>query len=38
MIYGSPVVHGGRLVVATSNLEGKSANGETVIVCIGEGQ
>jgi outer membrane protein assembly factor BamB len=38
MIYGSPVVHGGRLVVATSNLEGKSANGETVIVCIGEGK
>ncbi len=38
MIYGSPVVHGGRLVVATSNLEGKSAGGETVIVCIGEGK
>ena len=38
MIYGSPVVHGGRLVVATSNLEGKTAGGETVIVCIGEGK
>ena len=38
MVYGSPVVHGGRLYVATSNLEGKAAGGETVIVCIGEGK
>ncbi len=38
MVYGSPVVHGGRLYVATTTLEGKSAGGETVIVCIGEGK
>lgn len=38
MVYGSPVVHGGRLYVGTCNLEGKSAGGETVIVCIGEGK
>lgn len=38
MVYGSPVVHGGRLYVGTCNLEGKAAGGETVIVCIGEGK
>lgn len=38
MVYGSPIVHGGRLFVGTCNLEGKSAGGETVIVCIGEGK
>ena len=38
MVYGGPVVGGGRLYVATSNLEGKNAGGETVIVCIGEGK
>ena len=38
MVYGSPVLHGGRLYVGTCNLEGKSAGGETVIVCIGEGK
>jgi outer membrane protein assembly factor BamB len=37
MIYGSPIVHGGRLFVGTCNLEGKWAGGETVMVCIGEG-
>ncbi len=37
MVYGSPIVHGGRLYVATTNLEGKAAGGETVIVCIGDG-
>jgi outer membrane protein assembly factor BamB len=37
-VYGSPVVHGGRLYVGTCNLEGKTAGGETVIVCIGEGK
>jgi len=36
MVYGSPIVHGGRLYVGTANLEGKFAGGETVIVCIGE--
>ena len=38
MVYGSPIVHDGRLIVGTCNLEGKSAGGETVIVCIGEGK
>ena len=35
MVYGGPVVSGGRLYVATSNLEsgGKSA---TAVVCVGE--
>jgi outer membrane protein assembly factor BamB len=36
MVYGSPIVHGGRLYVGTANLEGKAAGGETVIVCIGD--
>jgi outer membrane protein assembly factor BamB len=36
MVYGSPIVHGGRLYVGTCNLEGKAVGGETVIVCIGE--
>jgi outer membrane protein assembly factor BamB len=36
MVYGSPIVHGGRIYVGTSNLEGKFAGAETVIVCIGE--
>jgi hypothetical protein len=38
MVYGSPIVHGGRLYVGTANLEGKAAGGETVVVCIGEGK
>jgi outer membrane protein assembly factor BamB len=38
MVYGSPIVHGGRLYLGTCNLEGKTAGGETVIVCIGEGK
>jgi outer membrane protein assembly factor BamB len=38
MVYGSPVVQGGRLLIGTCNLEGKAAGGETVIVCIGEGK
>jgi outer membrane protein assembly factor BamB len=33
MVYGSPIVHGGRLYVATCNLAKQGAN---VIVCIGE--
>ena len=36
MVYGSPIVHGGRLYVGTANLEGKAAGGDTVIVCIGD--
>lgn len=36
MIYGGPVVHGGRLYVATCNLQGPNAQKETVVVCIGE--
>jgi outer membrane protein assembly factor BamB len=38
MVYGSPAVHGGRLYVATSNLEGKHTGGETAVVCVGEGK
>jgi outer membrane protein assembly factor BamB len=37
MIYGGPVVHGGRVFVATCNLaEGPFANQPTVVVCLGE--
>lgn len=36
MVYGGPVVHGGRLYVATCNLEGPYARQETVVACIGE--
>jgi outer membrane protein assembly factor BamB len=36
MIYGGPVVHGGRLYVATNNLEGPYARQPTAVVCIGE--
>jgi outer membrane protein assembly factor BamB len=36
MIYGGPIVHGGRVYVATCNLEGAFAQKPTVIVCIGE--
>src|SRR5262249_1098264 len=36
MIYGGPVVHGGRLYVATCNLEGPNARQPTVVVCIGD--
>jgi outer membrane protein assembly factor BamB len=35
MVYGGVTVHGGKLVVATCNLEGPSAGKETVVVCIG---
>lgn len=38
MVYGSPVVHGGKVFVGTCNLEGKASGGETVVVCIGEGK
>jgi outer membrane protein assembly factor BamB len=36
MIYGGPVLHGGRLFVATCNLEGPTARQPTVVVCIGD--
>jgi outer membrane protein assembly factor BamB len=36
MVYGTPVVHGGRLYLATCNLEGEHARKPTVVVCIGE--
>lgn len=35
MIYGGPVVHVGRIVVATCNLEGPYARQPTVVVCLG---
>jgi hypothetical protein len=35
MIYGGPVVHGGKVYVATCNLEGPLARQPTVVVCIG---
>ena len=35
MVYGGVTVHGGKLVVATCNLEGPFAGKETVIACIG---
>jgi outer membrane protein assembly factor BamB len=36
MIYGGPVLQGGRLFVATCNLEGAFARQPTVVVCIGD--
>ncbi|MFN4260057.1 MAG: PQQ-binding-like beta-propeller repeat protein [Gemmataceae bacterium] len=36
MIYGGPVVHGGRLYVATCNLEGAAAGQPTVVLCLGD--
>jgi outer membrane protein assembly factor BamB len=36
MIYGGPVVHGGRIYLATCNLDGANARQTTVIACIGE--
>jgi outer membrane protein assembly factor BamB len=35
MVYGGVTVHGGKLVVATCNLEGPFAGKDTVIACIG---
>jgi outer membrane protein assembly factor BamB len=35
MVYGGVTVHGGKLLVATCNLEGPNAGKETVVVCIG---
>ena len=36
MVYGGPVVHGGRVYVATCNLAGAHANKNTVVACVGE--
>jgi outer membrane protein assembly factor BamB len=36
MIYGGPIVDGGRLFVATCNLEGPWARKPSCVVCIGE--
>jgi outer membrane protein assembly factor BamB len=36
MIYGGPVLQGGRLYVATCNIEGANVNKPTVVVCIGD--
>ena len=38
MVYGGPALHGGRIYLATANLEGKAAGGATAVVCIGEGK
>lgn len=35
-VYGSPIVAGGRLYVATCNLEGDGGRRETAVVCVGE--
>ncbi|HTU94175.1 MAG TPA: PQQ-binding-like beta-propeller repeat protein [Gemmataceae bacterium] len=36
MIYGGPILHKGRLFVATCNLEGPNVRHPTVVVCIGD--
>jgi outer membrane protein assembly factor BamB len=36
MVYGGPIVHGGRVYVATCNLAGDFVNRPTAVVCIGE--
>lgn len=36
MVYGGPILHQGKLYVATSNLEGPNARNATAVVCIGE--
>ena len=35
MVYGGVTVQGGKLIVATCNLEGPAAGGDTVVVCLG---
>jgi len=35
MVYGGVTIHGGRLFVATCNIEGPYTGKETVVVCIG---
>jgi outer membrane protein assembly factor BamB len=36
MVYGGPVLHGGRLYLATCNLAGANAGRPTAVVCIGD--
>lgn len=36
MVYGGPVLHGGRLYLATCNVAGEHANKPTAVVCVGE--
>ena len=36
MVYGSPVVHGERIYLATCNLEGTAAGGPSAVVCISQ--
>jgi outer membrane protein assembly factor BamB len=36
MVYGGPAVQGGRLYVATCNIEGPFLNKPTTVVCIGD--
>jgi outer membrane protein assembly factor BamB len=36
MVYGSPIVHGGRLYLATCNLGEKATPTQNMIVCIGD--
>ena len=36
MAYAGPVVDGGKVYVATSNLGGEKGNDTTAVVCIGE--
>lgn len=35
MVYGGPIVHGGRIYLATCNLDGPHARKPTVVVCLG---
>jgi outer membrane protein assembly factor BamB len=36
MVYGSPIVHGGRLYLATCNVDSEAGGAPTAVVCIGE--
>ncbi len=36
MVYGSPIVQGGRIYLATCNLEGAAPGAGTAVICIGE--
>lgn len=36
MVFGSPVVHGGEVFLATNNLEGAAANAASVVVCLSD--
>lgn len=36
MVFGSPVVHGGEIFLATNNLEGEVADAPSVVVCLSD--